>query len=485
MEVKKNRIAFFINTKNICEKKQVIERCKMYENVADIFYTDETSKSFESLGLKIDARYKDYEYVILVNPYNKEEDEAKHVYAQRQAYYFDNVFGSLDCIEKEIDILEKSYVEGMLIPYDDYYKSVHKGGYPEWDDYYDIVEKIIKKYNINVKVSKQNAPVISEGGCAIIKTKCMEGIEQVCIDEDSTMVYMYVLSLYIQSKGYLPGYFVQQKNLINNVIGYGAACRQKVGDFYPTIGLIAEIYYDTGNGFEVSKVHRIQYISKIGKKETLEFQFEIPANTRYVRFDPCEGNMCLCKNIATNCDQIKINNVNGVRFGDVDLFLTKDPQYILEGDFSRIKRFTLSIEQFSSFWAEKELKKYMDEMFNERGELLQSTEYLKAAYGKLEEKSIKEKEELWSSIEYLKKAYGELEEKDRQMLYEEKKRYEELLENYQNLDIMHQNLEKRNQEEIECKNKILEELELIKNSKSWKMISKIRNFKNKFFRHNG
>ena len=62
--------------------------------------------------------------------------------------------------------------------------------------------------------------------------------------------------------------------------------------------LESEIYYDFGDGFEVSKVKRIEYILKIGKKEELSFKIKVPQNIKYIRFDPCEKFMCVFWNIC-------------------------------------------------------------------------------------------------------------------------------------------------------------------------------------------
>lgn len=313
------------------------------------------------------------------------------------------------------------------------------GHYDNWQDYYSDIKEIADKNDIRIVLSKDKSPVISEDGFAIIKTEAIRGIETVrCEDLDAQGIF-YLLSIYMQNKGFLPAYIMKEDLLINNQYGYEAFNENKLQCFPPIMQLESEIYYDFGDGFEVSKVKKIEYILKIGKKEELSFKIKVPQNIKYIRFDPCEKFMCVCSGISVNDIHIEVNNLNGIHFGNEDLFLTKDPQYILSGDFSDIKELEIRVENLSIFWSENGLKEDMDRIFEEKEELVKAVQHLTNAYGKLEMSA--------------------------------QKREKEKIE-----------LELRIANELEKNEKLELELTQIKNSRSWRIITKLRKMKNRILR---
>lgn len=343
------------------------------------------------------ANYDDFDYIVIINPLKKSTTELKSVLLQRQLYYLQNILGSREQLEKSLKLLENSRIEGMLVPYVDYIKAHNMGHYDNWQDYYYDIKEIADKNDIRIVLSKDKSPVISEDGFAIIKTEAIRGIETVrCGDLDAQGIF-YLMSIYMQNNGFLPAYIMKEDLLINNQYGYEAFNENKLQCFPPIMQLESEIYYDFGDGFEVSKVKKIEYILKIGKKEELSFKIKVPQNIKYIRFDPCEKFMCVCSGISVNDIHIEVNNLNGIHFGNEDLFLTKDPQYILSGDFSDIKELEIRVENLSIFWSENGLKEDMDRIFEEKEELVKAVQHLTNAYGKLEmsaQKREKEKIEL-------------------------------------------------------------------------------------------
>ena len=329
------------------------------------------------------ANYDDFDYIVIINPLKKSTTELKSVLLQRQLYYLQNILGSREQLEKSLKLLENSRIEGMLVPYVDYIKAHNMGHYDNWQDYYYDIKEIADKNDIRIVLSKDKSPVISEDGFAIIKTEAIRGIETVrCGDLDAQGIF-YLMSIYMQNNGFLPAYIMKEDLLINNQYGYEAFNENKLQCFPPIMQLESEIYYDFGDGFEVSKVKKIEYILKIGKKEELSFKIKVPQNIKYIRFDPCEKFMCVCSGISVNDIHIEVNNLNGIHFGNEDLFLTKDPQYILSGDFSDIKELEIRVENLSIFWSENGLKEDMDRIFEEKEELVKAVQHLTNAYGKL------------------------------------------------------------------------------------------------------
>jgi len=387
----------------------------------------------------VKANYDDFDYIVIINPLKKSTTELKSVLLQRQLYYLQNILGSREQLEKSLKLLENSRIEGMLVPYVDYIKAHNMGHYDNWQDYYYDIKEIADKNDIRIVLSKDKSPVISEDGFAIIKTEAIRGIETVrCGDLDAQGIF-YLMSIYMQNNGFLPAYIMKEDLLINNQYGYEAFNENKLQCFPPIMQLESEIYYDFGDGFEVSKVKKIEYILKIGKKEELSFKIKVPQNIKYIRFDPCEKFMCVCSGISVNDIHIEVNNLNGIHFGNEDLFLTKDPQYILSGDFSDIKELEIRVENLSIFWSENGLKEDMDRIFEEKEELVKAVQHLTNAYGKLEMSA--------------------------------QKREKEKIE-----------LELRIANELEKNEKLELELTQIKNSRSWRIITKLRKMKNRILR---
>ena len=114
-------------------------------------------------------------------------------------------------------------------------------------------------------------------------------------------------------------------------------------------------------------------------------------------------------------------------------------RYILSGDFSDIKELEIRVENLSIFWSENGLKEDMDRIFEEKEELVKAVQHLTNAYGKLEMSA--------------------------------QKREKEKIE-----------LELRIANELEKNEKLELELTQIKNSRSWRIITKLRKMKNRILR---
>lgn len=212
--------------------------------------------------------------------------------------------------------------------------------------------------------------------------------------------------------------------------------------FFPLLRVESAICFDLGQGFYNDTLITQSYLLKIGKKEKHCFEINIPQGTKYINFIPCENFMCICSGIGTDMEGVKIYNVNGVRFGTEDLFLTKNPQYIIEGNFDGVEKISIIVENISVFWNEKELKAGMDQFFQEREELVKAVDYYKNV--------------IWTELEESRERLKE----SRKILDDRKNEIEELRER-----------EKYRQEELE---QYKSELFAIKNSRSWKMTAGLR-----------
>ena len=89
----------------------------------------------------------------------------------------------------------------------------------------------------------------------------------------------------------------------------------------------AKFCYDTGNGFNEDETATLQYASGHFINE-----INIPQNTISLRFEPVRGYSCIIKHfrVTTSEGNARYQYFNGFTVGDYQLFLTKDPQYLID-----------------------------------------------------------------------------------------------------------------------------------------------------------
>ncbi|MFR9058243.1 glycosyltransferase [Eubacterium callanderi] len=97
-------------------------------------------------------------------------------------------------------------------------------------------------------------------------------------------------------------------------------------------------FYDSGEGFNEK-----EKIVKPFEKDQINVKVEFPINTKLVRIDPVEQACCVLENvqITSNMGKEDYENVNGITYGNKEIFSTKDPQLIVKSekeiDFLEIK----------------------------------------------------------------------------------------------------------------------------------------------------
>lgn len=89
----------------------------------------------------------------------------------------------------------------------------------------------------------------------------------------------------------------------------------------------AIIFLDTGRGFNGDEVVIQPYVT-----DDFECTIELTPEVKAIRFDPTDSFGCVVKQLEIRSDVglLDYTNVNGKEFGDHYLFLTKDPQFLVE-----------------------------------------------------------------------------------------------------------------------------------------------------------
>jgi len=110
-------------------------------------------------------------------------------------------------------------------------------------------------------------------------------------------------------------------------------------------GIRSKIYLDYGTGFnENDSIVSDEFSNNI------EYEFNVALENRNdlkkIRFDPLEGSLCKCLIHSAESDvgTLAFKPINSLIEGDYDIFTTTDPQYIFEGDLSKVTKLKLSYD---------------------------------------------------------------------------------------------------------------------------------------------
>lgn len=366
-----------------------------------VCYIKENIEQFELL-LYFEERIRIYDVVCLIDSYKEDTLPMYNVLSARDFLYRE-MLESEGYIERVISLFDDNKRLGMLVPnapLHGEYRFLLDG---EWEKNYKHIKEAVEEYDLKVDIREEKKSPVAMGNCCWIRTEILEeylGKRRETFEErkiaGNQKKWRYLLPLIAQSKGKYTAN-VCPKQIGQNLLNTFYRCNNSYNNSYYSID--AEIYYDLGNGFNVDEVEKVSYKVNAFCEEKVEVKLTIPSNTKYIRFDPCEGFMCICSDIKCDMEGVKIHNVNGIRFGVEDLFLTKDPQYILEGDFSEIKEIVLTMKNISIFWSENGLAKEMNNIFKEKEELLGSVQYLIGEYDKLLKEKVNKTYELEQKIQ--------------------------------------------------------------------------------------
>lgn len=155
------------------------------------------------------------------------------------------------------------------------------------------------------------------------------------------------------------------------------------------------VFYDSGSGFnEYEKVDMGKVEDGVEKEFTFKIDGEKPIKA--LRFDPLEGSFSCCKIIMAQSDLgnvtvVPVNSTCMTKTGD--LFLTRDPVYKIDCDFSKVKWIKIK------FVAYMQLDTELEHSITERSDQLNNAlSELKASYNKLKT-SHSELEASYSSLE--------------------------------------------------------------------------------------
>lgn len=112
----------------------------------------------------------------------------------------------------------------------------------------------------------------------------------------------------------------------------------------------SNLYWENTKGFNEKRKYSERVT--ILQDSPIYTNFTITSNATSLRYDPLEGDGIICKKVEAwiNAEPAQIQPVNAIHYGEMDIFVTSDPQYLLpipvkKGDVVTIK--IASVQTFS------------------------------------------------------------------------------------------------------------------------------------------
>lgn len=271
------RCAIFVNEENVVEKEELKRNLKSFETFADVFWgRAETEKiNVKNLFTGVDADYRNYDYVLVISPFEKEKGELGTVYNIRQKYFINNFLSVPESLFKAIYLLEENRFEGMLTTPVDYVRSFYWNHYEKWNDLYFSVERWLRKNRINTQVAVNKIPIRGENGVFLVKVSALDGLEQLNFKNQTMEFFSYALPLFIQNNGVLPAYFIDIQRIKNNMFGYEA-----FAEWIPELKNVKEKFYEWREDY---------------------FQKTVDDNKEYIAL--CENNLKTQSDYITACEE--------------------------------------------------------------------------------------------------------------------------------------------------------------------------------------
>ncbi|MCI9592440.1 MAG: hypothetical protein HFG42_18265 [Lachnospiraceae bacterium] len=295
---KEKSLAIFVNEEHIVEKDELKQSLQDFESIADIFWADGKSIGVSATNLftGVKADYRNYEYVLVISPFEKETGELGTVYNIRQKYFVYNFLNTPDTLTTAVHILEKNCFEGMLATPIDYLKALHWRHYEKWNDLYFSVEHWLRQNSINSPISVNKVPIRGENGVFLVKVSSITGLDNLHFKNYTMEFFTYALPLFMQSNGILPAYFTDLQRIENNLFGYEA-----FAEWIPELKNIKEKFYTWREDY-------FQKIDSDNKSYISLCEKNLKAQSDYIT--SCEENLKNQSNYIASCEENLKNQSN-------------------------------------------------------------------------------------------------------------------------------------------------------------------------------
>lgn len=214
------KIAVFASLENILDTERFYKALDNLKPFCDVFTGSGMSPDIYSLGTGAKASFMDYDYVVWVFAPEQGRNEDQRIYRNRQEYYIYSMLENSNLILSSVKVLESNPLIGMLSLPVDYLRSMNWEEYESWADYFKLMEKWQKTNEMCVPIDMDKPPISSLGGCAILRTKAIAGIEKKHHRIFTQDFISYTLALICQHNGFIPQYIIAGPLLKNALFGY-------------------------------------------------------------------------------------------------------------------------------------------------------------------------------------------------------------------------------------------------------------------------
>lgn len=114
---------------------------------------------------------------------------------------------------------------------------------------------------------------------------------------------------------------------------------------------ISNLYWDSGKGY--TEKHKYSRLIPVKPETPIRVTFTASREAAALRFDPVEGVGAICKNAraSINGKPIEITPTDALRYDDIDMFMTSDPQYYMQADILKGDHVVVEMDSLRVFSA--------------------------------------------------------------------------------------------------------------------------------------
>ncbi|MDR1088337.1 MAG: rhamnan synthesis F family protein [Coriobacteriales bacterium] len=319
------------------------------ENASLSVYLCESSSTFLPDLEDIPAEYPWVCYLGFADPFVDTSRRLPHLEYFR--FMLDSLLGSKEQVLNYVasDTIPSHY--GLLMPVSAVHHAYKQTAIDVWQKDYAQVKALLQATGVQVAIPEFANPYAPIGASFWIRRDILEQLKKTQLLKagqscHSDRVILQALPFLLQRFGTLCAQVssVEVAQYYLNMLASEVFSQPQLeAQKKYTSAFKCEFYLDTGTGYNAEEV-LIRTVS--APDASLSVQCCTPAQVKSIRFDPDIGYSLICRNARAfhNGRSVVLIPLNGIRNEDVDIFLTNDPQYHIEGPFAEGDTLSIQLE---------------------------------------------------------------------------------------------------------------------------------------------
>ncbi len=369
-------------TTNTEEKKEKImeEFSKLRYNKLDVRVVPNRGRDVGPFLVEFAPFLSDYDYVCHVHDKKAGQSKPGSIGLSFAYKCFENVLKSRDYVNNVLSVFEENERAGLLSPpppnHSDYYFTLGL----EWGSNYENTARLAKELGMNVSIKEDKEPIAPLGSFFWARAKALkplfdhgwsyEDFPEEPVSDDGTILHAVerIYPFSAQSAGYYPGWILSESGAAMEITNLNHMLRSlndiiffKGKDAGGYVDVLAKLSraYDYANsarkgGYDDSGESKLYVATaasdysedtakkvkprKVDEEYIYEYTFEDNEWIERLRFDPCENGDITVKNLQFTVEDIggriflydlKDAASNGIKLSDRLVFLTNDPQILI------------------------------------------------------------------------------------------------------------------------------------------------------------